>query len=379
MSDSMDLEQVEVLLQNMSHVIQRVETMAQAIGSAPRGVDLPRGCDLSGLVTALRCLESVGEGTASQAKSLISIVKEVNTADKSWGDHVKGWLTPPKTGSHLLDSVLSKPSSVAAGATDFGHDFGAGAIGFVWDIVDIPGDVSAYRHGDVMPIQKPGLGFINIGVHPGDAGRALVGWQYHDDPTRMGTYAVGNLLAMIATGGAGEAAEGTLASRLARLTAEGDETASSLTRAINKLEEDRANLPSGRQRNPSKQKWVRNQRASMDKDIERLRNQLEEHEQHMGNVKDRYNALSNVRNNRWVTGFSDWSGLQVPYVVNKVVDWIRRTDGKVDEFAKGVWDKYVELQAYATGGLDYREHLEARRRLAEFAADRPGRWTWPTP
>jgi len=378
MSDSMDLEQVELLLTNMSNVVRRAETMFGALSTAPRGVDLPRGCDLSGLVSALRCIESVGVGVSGEIKSLVSTVKAVNVADKSWGDHVKGWVTT-STGHHWLDRATGTVGSVAAGATDFGHDLGAGVVTFAVDIGDVWGDYKAYKHGDVMPIQKPGLGFINIAVNPGDAGRALIGWQYHKDPLRMGTYAIGNILTMIATGGAGEAAEGTLASRLAKLTAEGDETASSLTRAIEDLERKRGELGSTRQRSGKKGDWIRRKKSSMDKDIERLRQQLADHETHMSNVKDRYNALANVRNNTWVTRFGDWSGLKVPYLVNKVVNWITRTHKPIDEFTKGVWDKYVELQQLVTAGLEYTESKEARRRLAEFAKEHAEGLTWHTP
>lgn len=379
MSDSLDLEQVELLLTNMSNVVRRAETMFTSLSTAPRGVDLPRGCDLSGLVNALRCIESVGVGVSGEIKSLVSTVKAVNVADKSWGDHVKGWLTPPKTGHHWLDTALKQPASVAAGATDFGHDFGAGVATFAWDIIDLPGDYTAYKRGDVMPIQKPGLGFINIAVNPGDAGKALIGWKYHNDPLRMGTYAIGNILAMLATGGAGEAAEGTLASRLAKLTAEGDETASSLTRAIEDLEEKRNNLPSPRQRRPGKRDWVINKKRDFTRQIEDLQKELAEHEQHMSNVKDRYTALANVRHNTWVTRFGDWSGLKVPYLVNKVANWIRSTPKPVDEFTKGVWDKYVELQQLVSAGLEYSESKEARRRLAEFAEEHAKGLTWHTP
>jgi seryl-tRNA synthetase len=184
---------------------------------------------------------------------------------------------------------------------------------------------------------------------------------------------------MIATGGAGEAAEGTLASRLAKLTAEGDETASSLTRAIEDLERKRGELGSTRQRSPKKGDWIRRKKASMDKDIQRLREQLADHQDHMSNVRDRYNALANVRNNTWVTRFSDWSGLKVPYLVNKVVNWITRTHKPVDEFTKGVWDKYVELQQLVSAGLEYTESKEARRRLAEFAKEHAEGLTWHTP
>jgi len=378
MSDSMDLEQVESLLSNMTNVIRRAETMFGALNAAPRGVDLPRGCDLSGLLNALRCIESIGVGMSSEVKSLVSTVKALNVADQSWGDHVKGWVST-KTGHHWLDRATGTVGSVAAGATDFGHDFGAGVVTFAWDIADIPGDISAYQHGDVMPIQKPGLGFINIAVNPGDAGRALIGWQYHKDPLRMGTYAIGNILTMIATGGAGEAAEGTLASRLAKLTAEGDETASSLSRAIEDLEEKRSNLPSSRQRRPGKRDWVISKKRDLTRQIDDLRKELADHETHMSNVKDRYNALANVRHNTWVTRFGDWSGLKVPYIVNKVANWIRRNPKPVDEFAKGVWDKYVELQQIVTAGLEYSESKEARRRLAEFAEEHAKGLTWPTP
>ncbi|MDQ1698868.1 MAG: hypothetical protein QOG34_731 [Frankiaceae bacterium] len=368
MSDSMDLEQVEALLRNMGHVVQRVETMGGALGAAWQGVDLPRGCDLSGLALALKSLQAVGQETASQAKLLYDTVTEATKADKSWGDHVKGWLTPPKTGHHSLDAVFGAPASVAAGATDVGYDLGAGVVGLTWDIIDIPGDVNAYRHGDVMPIQKPGLGLINVAANPEDAGKALIGWKYHNDPLRMGTYAVGNLLTMIATGGLGEVAEGTLAARLAKLTAEGSTTSRSLAKAIEDLERRRAELPSSRQRSPGKRKWVRQEKSSIDRDLERLRKHLNEHQEHMTNVRDRYNALANLRNNRWVTGFGDATALYIPTAVQKVVNWI--SHGHSDAI-KEILEKYMELQGYATGGQDYTDSKEARRRLAEFAANHP--------
>jgi hypothetical protein len=378
MSDSLDIDEVDALLRNMGHVAQRCDTMMNALASAWRGVDLPRGCDLSGLATALRCLQSIRASTASQGKSLFDTVTEATKADKTWGDHVKGWLTPPKTGVHLLDGVLGTPGSAAAGFTDAGYDLGKGAVGLVWDVVDIPGDVTAYQHGDPMPIQKPGLGFINMGAHPLDTAKSMVGFQYKDDPTRMGAYTIGNVLAMLATGGLGEAAEGGLAARLAKLTEEGGTTSKALSQTIEDLERRRAEMPSSRQRSPGKRDYIRHRKASIDKDIQRARDALKAHEDHMAKVTDRYGRLSKIRNNKWVTGFSDATGFYLPRGVNKVVNWIRKTDGKVDDFAKGVWDKYVELQGYAMGSSDYTEAREARQRLAEFQADHPGRNLWPT-
>ena len=375
MSDALDLDQMESLLANMGHVIKRCETMITALSAAPRGVDLPRGCDLSGLISALRLIEAIGVSTASQGKSLLSTLKEANKADESWGDHVKGWLTPPKTGHHVLDGVLGAPASVAAGVTDVGYDLGAGAAGLAWDIVDIPGDISAYKHGDPMPIQKPGLGFINMGAHPLDTLKALGGFKYKDDPLRMGTYAIGNLLVMIGTGGLGEAGDAGLAARLAQLTEEGSETSRALSEAIDELERKREEMPSTRQRSPGKRDYIRHKKMSMDKDIERLKQQLEEHETHMSDVKDRYNALANIRNNAWMKRFGNLQNFYIPTLVNKIANVISHAGG---EFTKEVLDHLLELQGIAAGSLDYTETREARKRLEEFRQDRPGRFTWPT-
>lgn len=116
---------------------------------------------------------------------------------------VKHALTPPSTGLGALDQVLSTPASFAAGTTDAVHDLGSGVVGLAVDFVDIPGDWHAWHRGDVMPIQRPGLGLLNLGAHPVDAAKAMVGWQYRNDPARMGAYGAVNVLAMISTGGGG--------------------------------------------------------------------------------------------------------------------------------------------------------------------------------
>lgn len=379
MSDSLDIEEVSSLLRNMGLVAQRCDTMMNALGSAWRGVDLPRGCDLSGLATALRCLQSIRASTATQGKSLYDTVTEATKADKSWGDHVKGWLTPPKTGVHLLDSVFSTPASAAAGVTDAGYDLVGGAAGLAWDIVDIPGDVTAYQHGDPMPIQKPGLGLINIAAHPGDAAKSVVGWQYHDDPTRMGAYALTNLLTMIATGGLGEAGEAGLASRLARLTEEGGATSKALTETIEDLERRRAEMPSSRQRSPGKRDYIRNRKASMDKDIQRLRDQLKAHEDHMTKVTDRYNWLKGIRGARWVQDLGAATSLNLPYAITRIANWIRNVDASAETSLSRIWSSVTEANGYGQGSVDYTESREARKRLAEFQQDRPGRQLWHTP
>jgi hypothetical protein len=369
---SLDLDEFAAVLTNLGNVAERLNTMGTAISQFGAGSHFPAGVDLSGLDTALRALSNIATSTQQQQKSLIDTLKAATKADKSWGDHFKSWLTPPKTGIGILDNVLSEPASATAGAVDAGHDFGAGLAGLTWDFVDVYGDVQDYRHGRIMPIQKPGLGMINMVVHPENAAKAAVGWQYHNDPTRMGTYAGLNILAIVATGSIGEAGEAALTARLARLEAATEESAS-LASKIDRLEEDQRNQPSGRQRNPAKRRWAIQQRASIAKDLERSRGRLAELSpeltaQQAARIRALLKPLSAVRNQPIIKAIAAIPTMGVAQIIHRVFVG----SGEASAVISIIWSGFEDGSGLGSAGADAKEIASNRARLREIAAAHPG-------
>ncbi len=373
MSDSIDLEAIDSVITNLGHVGQRITVMATAVGSFDGGAELPGGVDLSGVGTALKALEAVYEQTYSQYNSLITMVKNATKADKGWGDHVKGWLTPPKTGHHVLDGVLGAPASVGAGVTDVGHDLGAGVVGLAADFNPVS-NWHSYQHGDIMPIQRPGLGLINMGAHPLDTVKAAGGYQYRNDRLRMGSYAGANLLAMIATGGLGEVAEAGMSARLAQLAerstgAAGARMAAEIDAATTRLN----SLPGSRQRNPAKRRYVRDARASATRDLNRAMDRLREleaaHASRIARTQAAEDALLALRNHPVGKLVSAAQSL----FVTTVIDIVHPGPGRLGAIAHHAVAEFTELSGLGSSGQSEADRERVRRRLAEIAAAHAGR------
>jgi hypothetical protein len=263
MSDgSVDVEELIDLIGRLRNVGERLATMSGALRSFPVSGDYPANVDLAGVRTAATTLDSLLRTTVSQYDGLVGIAKDLGKADKSWGDHVKGWLTPPKTHVDWLDRGLEVPANVGAGVTDAGYGLGAGVVSLT-DIVRPSKYKEAQENGEPPPYARPGLGLINLGLHPLDSGKGIVGWQYHHDPDRMGGYAVANLATMLATGGLGEAAEATMAARLARL--EG------LSADVARLESRLAKVPKGRRGSSSHRTKARKRHRNAARELEQAR------------------------------------------------------------------------------------------------------------
>jgi hypothetical protein len=377
-SESFDLEVLGDVLNRLNNVGNAATAVGSAIARFDGGVELPPGVDLSGVELAVRSLNGVIDQAVEELQSLLKTVKEVGKADQSWGGHVKGWLTPGKTGNHSLDAILSMPGSQAAAGTDLVHDLGAGVVGLAADLDPYYNAYAVYNQvrtghlGDPLPFQQPGLGFINFFENPKDSIKGAVGWQYHNDPMRFTTYAAGNLLLIFATSGASEVGEAAMAARLARLREL--EVASARTAAeVDRLTAALKDMPASRQRNPKRRQWVRKQRRDAQRAIDKAQREMDKANAAQASKAAQAARLEEIRvrlhslnSNRGVQGLSDAQTALLS-------TWIRAAG---QGGFRGVMARVVVAVAFdlsSLGGAGQRYHdavseQPERQRLRELAA-----------
>jgi len=231
-------------------------------------------------------------------------------------------------------------------------------------------NVNAFRQGQTMPIQQPGLGLINLAVHPLDSAKGVVGWQYHNDPMRFTAFAGTNLFAMIATGGLGELGEAGMAARLSRLAEIGTGTSGARIAAeINRLAARLDELPASRQRNPARRKWVRSQRRDATRDLadanDRLKALQASHAERVARLQAAADRLKALRDNRGVRAVADAQTLYLASLIRKIPGGRR-----VWTLARVALEEYLELSSMGDAGQKH--DAPVRQRLRDLAAAHPG-------